>query len=316
MFAGSKPVVVVGSINTDLVAQADRLPLKGETITGNSFHTFQGGKGANQAVAAGKLGANAIMVGKVGSDSFGAESIRQLTASGVDCTHVAVEPGDSGLAVITVSADGQNTIVVIPGANASVTPAFIEAKRDVLKTAGMVLAQLEIPVESVLRLAQICHEEKVPLMLDPAPARELPGELLSLCSWITPNETEALFYARDTVGDAHHEDSSAVAAALLKTGVHGVVLKLGERGSYIEQGEGKVFRIPSFKVAAVDTTAAGDTFNGAFAAAFCAGRDIEWSGRFASAAAAISVTRMGAQASMPNADEVMSLLSEQADVRL
>ena len=314
MFAGSKPVVVVGSINTDLVAQSDRLPLKGETITGKSFHTFQGGKGANQAVAAGKLGANAIMVGKVGSDSFGAESIRQLTASGVDCTHVAVESGDSGLAVITVGADGQNTIVVIPGANALVTPAFIESKRDVIKAAGMVLAQLEIPLESVLRLAQICHEEDVPLMLDPAPARELPGELLSLCSWITPNETEAQFYAG--ADDADSKKTSTIAAALLKTGAHGVVLKLGEHGAYIEQTGGSIFQIPSFKVAAIDSTAAGDTFNGAFAAALSAGRDVEWSGRFASAAAAISVTRMGAQASMPKADEVMALLSGQADVKL
>jgi len=316
MFAGSKPVVVVGSINTDLVAQSDRLPLKGETITGKSFHTFQGGKGANQAVAAGKLGANAIMVGKVGSDSFGAESIRQLTASGVDCTHVAVESGDSGLAVITVGADGQNTIVVIPGANALVTPAFIESKRDVIKAAGMVLAQLEIPLESVLRLAQICHEEDVPLMLDPAPARELPGELLSLCSWITPNETEAQFYAGDIADEAHSTNNSTVAAALLKTGTHGVVLKLGEHGAYIEQTGGSIFQIPSFKVAAIDSTAAGDTFNGAFAAALSAGRDVEWSGRFASAAAAISVTRMGAQASMPKADEVMALLSGQTDVKL
>ena len=316
MFAGSKPVVVVGSINTDLVAQADRLPLKGETITGTSFHTFQGGKGANQAVAAAKLGANAIMVGKVGSDSFGTESIRQLTASGVDCTHIAVEPGDSGIAVITVGAGGQNTIVVIPGANAAVTPAFIEANRDVIKTAGIVLAQLEIPIESVLRLAQICRQEDVPLMLDPAPARELPAELLSLCSWITPNETEAQFYARGTADDAHRKNSSAVAAALLKTGTHGVVLKLGEHGAYIEQVGGSIFQIPSFKVAAVDTTAAGDTFNGAFAAGLSAGRDVEWSGRFASAAAAISVTRMGAQASMPQADEVMALLSGQSDVKL
>ena len=310
MFAGSKPVVVVGSINTDLVAHADRLPLKGETITGNSFHTFQGGKGANQAVAAAKLGANAIMVGKIGSDSFGAESIRQLTASGVDCTHIAVEPGDSGIAVITVGAGGQNTIVVIPGANAAVTPAFIEANRDVIKTAGIVLAQLEIPIESVLRLAQICQQEDVPLMLDPAPARELPAELLSLCSWITPNETEAQFYAGEIANDAHSKSSSAVAAALLKTGTRGVVLKLGEHGAYIEQSGGSIFQIPSFKVAAVDSTAAGDTFNGAFAAALSAGRDVEWSGRFASAAAAISVTRMGAQASMPKADEVMALLSE------
>jgi ribokinase len=294
-----KPVVVVGSINTDLVIMSDRLPQRGETIPALSFRTYQGGKGANQAVAAALLGASVVMVGKVGTDEYGSKSIHALQARGVDCTHVASEPGDSGLAVITVGSAGENTILILPGANAAVTADFIESKRDVIRSAGMVLTQLEIPVESVLRLARICAEEGVPLMLDPAPAVELPAELFPLCRWITPNETEAAFYAGTS-----HSDSANVAKALLQRGVQGVILKLGEQGAGIYDGKAKVIAVAPFPVKAIDTTAAGDTFNGAFAAAFTSGKDLAASGRMASAASALSVTRMGAQASMPNAEEV------------
>jgi len=305
MLQGLKPLVVVGSINTDLVMTVDRLPQRGETIPGTSFHTYQGGKGANQAVAAAMLGATVMMVGKVGSDAFGAESIRQLGSRGVDCEHVATEQGDSGLAIITVGAAGENTILVLPGANAAVTPEFVESKRAVIRSAGMVLVQLEIPVESVLRLGQVCAEEGVPMMLDPAPAKELPQELFALCRWVTPNETEAMFYAGGTQGS-----SAKVANALLNKGAKGVVLKLGEKGAAIYQTDADVVVIDPFRVSAVDTTAAGDTFNGALAAALMAGNSLAESGRIASAAAALSVTRMGAQASMPGAAEVSQFLNE------
>ena len=169
-----KAIVVVGSINTDLVATTPRLPRPGETITGSCFATFQGGKGANQAVAAAQLGATVTLIGKVGSDAFGSTSIHALQSRGVQCDHVAQEPGDSGVAVITVDASGQNSIVVIPGSNAHVTPEFVESKRSVIREAAIVLAQLEIPLGTVLRLARICREERVPFMLDPAPAIALP----------------------------------------------------------------------------------------------------------------------------------------------
>jgi ribokinase len=254
-----------------------------------------GAAGANQAVAAARLGANVTMIGKVGSDSFGAESIRMLEEFGVNCEHVEVAPGDSSLAVITVSDSGHNTIVVVPGANADVSAEFVESKRDVIRGAGIVLAQLEIPIDSVLRLAAICAAEGVPLMLDPAPARPLPAELLSQCEWITPNATEALFYA---AGLDASSTPQQVAAALRTRGARNILLKLGERGAYLDRVAQPALSVAAVTVTAVDTTAAGDTYNGAFAAALVAGRDMADCGQFAAAAAALSVTRAGAQTSI------------------
>jgi ribokinase len=301
-----KPVVVVGSINTDLVVTATRLPEPGETITGHSFATFQGGKGANQAVAAALLGARTIMIGKVGCDDFGLASLASLKQKGVECEHVLTEPGDSGIAVITVGEGGRNSIVVVPGANAHVTPEFVESQRDVLRAAGIVLAQLEIPLATVLRLAQICHEEAVPFMLDPAPAVALPPELLALCTWLTPNETEAAFYTGDRKADARQ-----AAEALHALGASSVLLKLGEAGAYVSPHEGLPHTIAPVAATAVDTTAAGDTFNGAFAAALIDGREIAFAGAFAATAAALSVTRAGAQTSMPNLREVLERMRKE-----
>jgi ribokinase len=210
------------------------------------------------------------------------------------------------LAVITVGDGGHNTIVVVPGANAAVSPEFVESKRDVIRGAGIVLAQLEIPIESVLRLAAICAEERVTLMLDPAPAQTLPPELFSQCEWITPNETEALFYA---VGLDASSTPQQVASALRVLGARNILLKLGERGAYLDPVAQSALAVAALTVAAMDTTAAGDTYNGAFAAALIDGRDIAYCGNFAAAAAAISVTRVGAQASMPSLPEVAAFLS-------
>ena len=248
-----------------------------------------------------------MMVGKVGNDAYGLKSVEELQGRGVDCTHIASEEGASGLAIITVGREGENTILVLPGANAAVTPDFVESKRAVIRGAGMVLAQLEIPIESVLRLAQICAEEGVPLMLDPAPATELPSELFALCRWITPNETEARFYAKTT-----ESGSTEIANTLLKMGARGVILKLGEKGAAIYETSREPIVVDPFAVKAVDTTAAGDTFNGAFAAAFSAGEDLVASGQIASAASALSVTRVGAQASMPNGSELSQFLNQRS----
>jgi ribokinase len=302
-----KPIVVVGSINLDLVAVADRIPQVGETIIGNSFKTFYGGKGANQAVAAAKLGYPVAMVGNVGDDSFGANLRSGLEGAGVDTTYVNTVEGASGVALITIGVHGENNIVVVPGANNQLTPTLLERAAPLLQSAGFLLAQLEIPLETVEYLAQFAEQHDVPLMLDPAPARELSARLLRRLSWITPNETETATLLR--IGfDNGDENSYTVAESLLDCGVENVLLKLGSRGSLIAQGKLAKERVPAFSVNAVDTTAAGDAFNAGFAVALMRGSAVVRSAVFASAVAAISVTRAGAQTSMPTGDEVEDFL--------
>ena len=309
MEGARKPIVVVGSINMDLVANTPRILLAGETILGQDFQTHHGGKGANQAVAVGRLGYPVSMIGRVGDDAFGTELRAGLESAGVGTTGVATSPGASGVAVIVVAESGENSIVVIPGANAHVTPADLDANIETISSAGMVLAQLEIPLETVLHLARICARENVPLMLDPAPAAELPEELLKHVTWFTPNETEAAFFIADSASGSEEKDTAELAQNLIAKGVQGVVLKLGSRGVYIAPANGVAESIQPFPVRAVDTTAAGDCFNGAFAVGLLMGKDPAESARFAAAAAAISVTRAGAQSSMPSLDEVLAKIN-------
>lgn len=302
-----KPIVVVGSINMDLVANTPRIPLAGETLLGQDFQTHHGGKGANQAVAVGRLGYPVSMIGRVGDDAFGTELRAGLENAGVGTAGVATSAGASGVAVIVVAESGENSIVVIPGANAHVTPADLDASIETIRSAGMILAQLEIPLETVLHLAAICAREGVPLMLDPAPAAALPPELLKNVTWFTPNETEAAFFIGDPSNST--KESPEIAKSLMSKGIRGVVLKLGARGAYLASPDGVMASIQPFPVRAVDTTAAGDCFNGAFAVGLLMGKDPAESARFAAAAAAISVTRVGAQSSMPALNEVLDKLN-------
>ena len=304
-----KSIVVVGSINIDLVARADRIPLVGETVHSSDFHMYPGGKGANQAVAAAKLGYPVRMIGRVGSDSFGNELRSQLVRSGVDASRVRTSQGPSGVAVIAVAPSGDNAIVVTPGANALVSPKDVDDNIEVIREAGIVLSQLEIPMETVRHLGEACARLNVPLMLDPSPARPLAADLLRNVSWLTPNETEIACCVPEAKNA--QPDAPETIDALLDQ-CEGVALKMGTRGAYVATKEGAGQHVHAFRVTAVDTTAAGDSFNGAFAVGLMLGKSPVEAAQFAAAAAAVSVTRAGAQPSMPTIDEVRLMLGRGA----
>lgn len=297
-------IVVIGSLNADLVQKVERLPKPGETIAGGSLETFSGGKGANQAVAAGRMGARTSMIGQVGDDSLSQILRDSLEGAGVDHDSVGVSKTSTGSAVILVFPDGENVIVIAPGANATVTPELAADRLRVLERGAFLLSQLEIPIESVKRSLEVAKARGATTILDPAPARELSGNLLSHVDYLTPNETESATLLGDP--GLAMEDGPAMetaAARILALGPQSVVLKLGSRGCLIASAEG-FHRVPGFKVEAVDTTAAGDVFNGAFATALAEGQAIPLAARFANAAAALSVTRPGAQDSVPSREAV------------
>ncbi len=298
MKTSGKPIVVVGSINMDLVAHARQIPVPGQTVIGTAFDTTPGGKGANQAVAAARLGYSVHMVGAVGDDVFGQALLDNLAKAGVDTTAVARVSGPSGVAPILIDENGQNSIVVVPGANAKVDAAAVDRQSALIRSAGMVLCQLELSIATVSHLLAVCAEAGVPVMLDPAPAAPLPDAVFQQVSWFTPNETEAAFFLNE---ESTVEDSARL---LLEKGLKGVVLKRGGDGAFVAVAGGKAAWVKAFRVQAVDTVGAGDCFNGAFAVALLEGNDPFAAARFASGAAAISVTRAGAQASMPTRAEV------------
>jgi len=297
-------VTVVGSLNTDLVITAPHLPQTGETVTGGEFATFPGGKGANQAVAAARLGASVAMVGAVGSDGFGRQLRDGLLQNGVDVTHVSViEHTASGVALITVDPRGQNTIVVAPGANGKLTPAHVEAARQAIAGSEVLLLQLEIPLGCVGRAAQLARQGGARVVLDPAPAppEPLPEGLLRLVDVINPNEVEAR--ALTGIDAADERGARAAAEQLLALGCRTAVVKLGARGAFVASGALRRL-LPAVPVEAVDTTAAGDAFAGALAVALAEGADLVTAVRLANVAGAVAVTRMGAQPSMPTRAEV------------
>lgn len=300
-----KPIVVVGSINLDLVATSARLPVPGETIFGDVFNTFFGGKGANQAVAAAKLDYPVVMIGKVGEDAFGSQLIDGLRQAGVETRYVGRTSGASGVALILTDRHGENSIVVVPGANGTLMPADLEQHEDVLRGAGLILAQLEVPLATIEALGHMAKEHQVPLILDPAPAQALPASILRNVRWITPNEVEARHLLQESGPEL---PESEAAEQLLAAGVGHVVLKLGARGALVVENTKTKTLVPGFHVKAVDTTGAGDAFNAAFGVAILRGQTPTEAARFANAVAAISVTRRGAQASMPDAKEVEAFL--------
>lgn len=298
-----RPIVVVGSINIDLVSFTERIPSPGETTIGTGFQIHPGGKGANQAVAVARLGYPVQMIGRLGNDTFGTQLRTHMQQQGVDCAAVARCDEPSGVATILVSGKGENCIVVTPGANAKVSPDDLESNLSTIRQAGIVLAQLEIPIQTVEYLATLCRRESIPLILDPAPARDLPREIFEGLKWFTPNESEARFYQRSASNDTSTMAPEEVASRMLDQGCQGVLLKMGSRGVFLASDH-KSEMVPAFRVTPVDSTAAGDAFNGAFATALMLGKSDVESATFAAAVAAISVTRYGAQPSMPTMNEV------------
>ncbi len=301
--AHRKPIVVVGSINMDLVARTPAIPRPGQTLIGTDFTTTPGGKGANQAVAVARLGYPVQMIGAVGDDVFATSLLNNLQSAGVDTSAVQRVSGPSGVAPIAVAENGENAIIVIPGANAKVDAACIDRYAALIQAAGIVLCQLELPIDTTLQVLSVCAEARVPVMLDPAPAAPLPPSAWPLIDWCTPNETEAALYAGKNLS------MEQTAKELLALGLQGVVLKRGSEGAYVATSSGEGLRIQPFQVHAIDTVAAGDCFNGAFAVSLLEGKSPFEAARFASAAAAISVTRRGAQSSMPSRAEVDALLA-------
>jgi len=301
-------VAVVGSLNMDLVARAPRIPQPGETIIGRDFHTLPGGKGANQAVAAARLGATVAMVGRVGNDAFARLLLDNLAAAGVDHTSVIQDSGAAtGVALIVVDAAGQNSIVVASGANMRLSPADVETAETAIASADVLLLQLETPLETATRAAQIAHAHGVTVILNPAPAQPLPPALLSLVDVLVPNESETALLTGLPIDSRARVE--AAAGALRKSGVGAVILTLGERGALLAQAGGTQ-AFPAFMVMAVDTTAAGDAFMGGLAVALAEGQSLAEGIRWGNAAGALAASQLGAQPSLPTRRAVEKFLTE------
>jgi ribokinase len=303
-------IIVVGSSNMDLVVKAPRIPAVGETILGEDFLMIPGGKGANQAVAAAKLGAEVYFVAKLGNDVFGEQSLVNFEKEGINTEYVTrTGEAPSGVALITVGRSGDNVIVVAPGANGTLSPGDVETAQSAIASSGALVAQLEIPLETVECAARLADRSDVPFILDPAPAQKLSAQLLEMVDVLTPNETEARILTGIEVTD---DDSARLAAGkLLAFGVKMVVLTLGAKGVLLADNTGMEF-IPAVKVDAVDTTAAGDAFTGALAVGLARGKALREAAMFANHVAALSVMTMGAQSSMPSAGQVESFIKQRS----
>ena len=312
-----RSIFVVGSVNLDLVCTGKRIPAPGETVTGATFETFHGGKGANQAVAVGRLGFPVSMIAKVGDDQFGQRLRRGLREASVNVRAVGTAKRTaSGVALITVDENGQNSITVIPGANAQLLPRDLEKALPQLRAAGMILTQLEIPMETVEYLCNVAGRFHVPLMLDPAPARALPREMLRHVTYLTPNETETCALCAIPPDDLNSATVAELARTLQGKGPANVIVKMGKHGAFVAGPEKPGRIVPSFKVRVVDSTAAGDAFNGGLAVALMRGLGLMEAVRFAGAVGALSVTRAGAQPAMPTAGEVEKFLNGSSKKKL
>ena len=304
----AKKLVILGSVNADHILNVAHFPLPGETISGNQFQMVFGGKGANQAVAAGRCGANISFLACLGNDDIGKKAKAQLMTDNIDTKSIElIDDVATGVALIFVNQQGENVIGIHAGANGQLDASYVQSHGNIIKEADALLMQLESPLDSVLKAAEIAKQENVQVILNPAPAQELPDELLSLVDIITPNETETEYLTGIKVID--DESAQQAADVLHNKGIKTVLITLGSRGVWVSEKNNKGCIVPAFKVKAVDTIAAGDTFNGALITALLEGQSMMSAIKFAHAAAAIAVTRAGAQPSVPWRHEVDTFLA-------
>lgn len=304
----SQSIVIIGSSNTDLIIKTSRIPAPGETIIGGEFVTAAGGKCANQAVAAARLGADVTFIARIGKDDFGDRSIENFKRENINVKYsIRDKATPSGIAIIIVDREGENSIVVASGSNWKLTPANLVNATPLIKKAGVLLMQLETPLDCVTCAAKIAHEAGVMTILNPAPARSLSNALLKMITILTPNESEASLLSGIDVKD---EASAQCAAEVIrKKGVKTVIITMGSKGSLLVS-ENIVKKIPTKKIKAIDTTAAGDAFNGALAYSLAQGRALEKAVYFANHVGALSATKMGAQPSLPTVREVERFMKE------
>lgn len=303
----SARIVVVGSANVDMVVKAQHIPRPGETVLGGEFTLTAGGKGANQAVAAARMGGHVTFVGRVGGDGFGADALKQLSQEGIDTTYLNSDPDSAhGIALILVDCMGENAIAVAPGANARLTAEDVERAEPAFAACDIVLLQLEVPLPAVEKAIELGKKHGKRVVLNPAPSAPLADRILAQIDVLTPNETEAEMLLGG--GDKGLGGVASTAEELLRRGVGLVVVTMGREGVFVVHPESQ-YHIPGRKVQAVDTTAAGDAFSGALAVGLAEGRELKEALRRAVAASALSVTKMGAQASLPSLAEVEAFLA-------
>lgn len=303
-------IVVIGSLNMDMVVRTNRSPDAGETLIGQAFALSPGGKGANQAVAAARLGAEVSMIGRVGKDTFGSEMLEIIRNEGIHIEHISVSEHEAtGVASIVIEEDGENRIIVVPGANIELTVEDIQALEAVISQAKIIVLQLEMDLAMSEQAIAIAHRKGIPVILNPAPARVLKDEMLAQVSYLTPNETEAGILSGMTVDSA--ETAEQAARILLQKGVQNVIVTLGSKGALIVNAEGAK-AVPGFPIKAVDTVAAGDSFNGALAQQLVLGKTLEEAVSFANAVGALAVGKEGAIPSLPQLSEVEQFLKRKS----
>jgi len=300
-------IVVIGSSNTDMIIRGPRIPRPGETILGGSFSTSAGGKGANQAVAAARAGGEVTFIARLGDDILGTQALEGYRSDGINVEHVSLDPEEpTGVALIVVDDQGENSISVASGANMSLSCDLIDDAHKTIKSAEILLMQLETPLESVVWAAQLANSAGVRVILNPAPAQILTDDLLKMLDVITPNESEAEILTGIAVTDV--DSAEKAARCLLDRGVDSVIITLGKKGALVSTSEYTEL-VPGFQLETVDTTAAGDVFNGTLCVTLANGKSLLEATRFANAAAALSVTKLGAQRSIPNAQEISTFLN-------